>query len=49
MENKNEKDAWLIYYSEFDVYPVCLFFEPQLIECYYKIDKVKVAYKNKGE
>jgi hypothetical protein len=42
-------DAWLVYESEYDIHPVCLFYEPKsCIDFYFKIEKVKILRNPKG-
>lgn len=40
--------AWLVHYSEYDTYPVCLFFEPQFPDHYFKIEVIMVLRNVKG-
>ena len=35
--------AWLVYYSESDLYPICMFHEPKSPEDYYLINKIKIV------
>ena len=39
-------DAWLIWYSEGDTYPTCIFFEPKFPEHYFDIKKIKLIFEN---
>ena len=39
-------DAWLVWYSEGDTYPTCIFFEPKFPEHYFDIRKIKLIFEN---
>lgn len=41
-------DAWLVSYSEWDTYPICLFFEPKFPDHYFKIEKIRILRNIKG-
>jgi hypothetical protein len=49
MDKEQVVDAWLVYYSENEWFPACLFYEPQSPEDYFRIDKVKVIFNPKEE
>jgi hypothetical protein len=34
--------AWLVWYSENEIWPICLFFEPQFPEDYFQIEEVTI-------
>ena len=41
-------DAWLCYYSEYETYPVCLFYEPKFPDHYFKLEKIRILRNIKG-
>ena len=41
-------DAWLIWYSEGDIYPTCILFEPKFPDHYFRLEKIRILRNIKG-